>query len=931
MFHIDVCAGHILNDWFKPVVLSAHVNLLAFKQVTPLMEKFVAIIMAIFAAPLLIGGAYLLSLGGSPYYLIAGFTMLITAWLLFKRHWGAYGLYAIFIIATIAWALWESGFYWWALAPRVGFPLIFGLLMLLPWVSNKMGRQKTQVLTGPANNTLNKDSVNKDSVNENPIDNGASHLNSDKPVTIATTTSINESKKNVRNPVYYWGLLASVAFSALLSLGSLANNATDKLGELNLIANDEVNNDATSTDPSLSSNPLAITTSVNLGDPLSDGKQTPVGEWSAYGRSDYGQRYSPLNQINASNVKDLKLAWQIQTGDVKGPNDVGETTYEATPLKVGNALYICTPHNWVLALDADSGQTLWKFDPKVGKNLQRQHQTCRGVSYYAGQSSANNTIEDPNSATNGGVNNEAATTSNLTVQKIAGNTFKSASTQCDAKIFIPTSDAKLYALDPETGQRCQGFADNGELDLMHNMPFKEAGYYYATSPPVVADGVVIVAGAVNDNYDVNSPSGVIRAYDVNTGKLMWNWDAGDPDNTEPFDVNDPTQTYKVSSPNSWAIGSADEELGLVYFPMGNRTPDQLGSYRTPAEEKYATSVVALDLKTGKARWVQQFVHHDLWDMDTPAQPSLIDLNTAEGVKPALVVPTKQGDVYVLNRATGEPILPIKERPAPQGYLIEGEYAEPTQPYSALSFEPAPLTEKDMWGASLIDQMMCRIEFNKLNYDGRYTPPSVKGSLIYPGNFGTFNWGGIAVDPENGVMFGMPTYLAFTSKLIPRDKIDDAETNKGEQGVNANKGADYAVELGPFLSPLGVPCQQPPWGTIAGADLSTGEIAYQRKNGTVQDLSPLPLKFELGVPGIGGPIITKGGVAFLSAATENNFRAYDLKNGDVLWNVRIPAGGQATPMTYLNSKGEQMVVLVAGGHGSVGTTIGDYVLAYKLTD
>ena len=519
----------------------------------------------------------------------------------------------------------------------------------------------------------------------------------------------------------------------------------------------------------------------------------------------------------------------------------------------------------------------------------------------------------------------------MQVQKIAGNTFENASKQCDAKIFIPTSDAKLYALDPNTGQRCQDFGDDGALDLMHNMPFNQAGYYYSTSPPVIAGDTIIVAGAVNDNYDVNSPSGVIRAYDVNTGELLWNWDSGDPDNTAPFDVNDPTQTYKTSSPNSWSVATADEELGLAYFPMGNRTPDQLGSYRNAAEEKYATSVVALDIETGEARWVQQFVHHDLWDMDTPAQPTLLDLDTADGVQPALVVPTKQGDVYVLNRATGEPIVPIKERPAPQGYLIAGEHAAPTQPYSGLSFEPEPLTEKDMWGASLVDQMMCRIEFNQLNYDGRYTPPSTNGSLVYPGNFGTFNWGGIAVDPENGVMFGMPTYLAFTSKLIPRDTLGDAETNKGEQGVNANEGADYAVELGPFLSPLGVPCQQPPWGTIAGADLATGDIAYQRKNGTVQDLSPIPIKLELGVPGIGGPIITKGGVAFLSAATENNFRAYDLKNGDVLWNVRIPAGGQATPMTYLNSKGEQMVVLVAGGHGSVGTTIGDYVLAYKLSD
>ena len=846
------------------------------------MEKFVAIIMAIFAAPLLIGGAYLLSLGGSPYYLFAGVIILTTAFLLFKKHWSAYGLYAIFIVATMVWALWESGFDWWALAPRVGFPLIFGLLMLLPWVSSNMRGPKAQV-SPAANSTPTTDSTKK-------------------------------------SPVYYWGLLASVGVGALLSFGSLANNATDKLGELDLSATDKSEQNDSSDE-----------TSANLGDPLSNGEHTPDGEWSAYGRTDYGQRYSPLDKINTSNVKDLELAWQIQTGDVKGPDDIGETTYQATPLKIGNALYLCTPHNWVMALDADSGETLWTFDPKVGKNLQRQHQTCRGVSYYAGQA-----VSDPAPAlandettNDSAITDKAVTTSTVQVQKIAGNTFKNASKQCEAKIFIPTSDAKLYALDPNTGQRCQDFGDDGALDLMHNMPFNQAGYYYSTSPPVVAGDTIIVAGAVNDNYDVNSPSGVIRAYDVNTGELLWNWDSGAPENTAPFDVNDPAQTYKTSSPNSWAIASADEELGLAYFPMGNRTPDQLGSYRNAAEEKYATSVVALDIETGKARWVQQFVHHDLWDMDTPAQPTLLDLDTADGVQPALVVPTKQGDVYVLNRATGEPIVPIKERPAPQGYLVAGEHAAPTQPYSGLSFEPEPLTEKDMWGASLVDQMMCRIEFNKLNYDGRYTPPSTKGSLIYPGNFGTFNWGGIAVDPENGVMFGMPTYLAFTSKLIPRDTLGDAETNKGEQGVNENKGADYAVEMGPFLSPLGVPCQQPPWGTVAGADLATGDIAYQRKNGTVQDLSPIPIKLELGVPGIGGPIITKGGVAFLSAATENNFRAYDLKNGDVLWNVRIPAGGQATPMTYLNSKGEQMVLLVAGGHGSVGTTIGDYVLAYKL--
>lgn len=866
------------------------------------MQKFLAILMALFALPLLIGGAYLLSLGGSPYYVIAGIVMLLTAWLLLKRQWSAYLLYSVFIIGSVIWAVWEAGFYWWALATRLGFPLIFGLLMLLPWVSKKMGAKKSKVLTAPPGNTLHTTSGSD-----------AAHEVSPVPNTKSASTQAHKSGHSL----YYWGLASSVIAGAVVSFGSMANNATDKLGRLEL---NTQNSDQ----------------AANLGDALSTGEQTADGEWTAYGRTDYGQRYSPLDQINTDNVDKLEVAWQIRTGDMKRPDDTGETTYQATPLKIGNALYLCTPHNWAMALDADTGESLWTFDPKVGSNLNRQHQTCRGVSFYAGSESPSTPIQAA-TATPAAI--ETATTVNtvspvsgtqLNAQKIEGNTFNSQPVQCDARIFIPTSDAKLYALHPETGQRCADFGDDGSLDLMHNMPFKQDGYYYSTSPPVVAGDVIIVAGAVNDNYDINSPSGVIRAYDVRTGELKWNWDSGHPDETAPLDVNDPSQTYATSSPNSWAVASADEELGLAYFSMGNRTPDQLGVYRTPAEEKYASSVVALDLETGQARWVQQFVHHDLWDMDTPAQPTLLDLKTDEGMQPALVVPTKQGDVYVLNRATGEPILPIDERPASQNFLIEGEHAAPTQPYSALSFEPERLTEKDMWGASLIDQMMCRIEFNKLNYEGRYTPPSLQGTLVYPGNFGTFNWGGLAVDPENGVMFGMPTYLAFTSKLIPKNSLGDVETNTGEQGVNSNEGADYAVEMGPFLSPLGVPCQQPPWGTIAAADLSTGDIAYQRKNGTVQDLSPIPVKFEMGVPGIGGPIITKGGLAFLSAATENNFRAYDLATGDVLWNQRIPAGGQATPMTYLNSKGEQMVVLVAGGHGSVGTKLGDYVIAYKLS-
>ncbi|MQP74441.1 membrane-bound PQQ-dependent dehydrogenase, glucose/quinate/shikimate family [Stenotrophomonas sp. MYb238] len=631
----------------------------------------------------------------------------------------------------------------------------------------------------------------------------------------------------------------------------------------------------------------AIAVAPALGDDA-----PPPGEWHAYGRSDYGQRYSPLAQITPANIGRLQPAWQMRTGDMRLPQDVGETTYEATPLKIGDTLYLCTPHSWALALDADTGAVRWRFDPGAGMEPQRQHQSCRGLSWFA----------DP-AAANGGA--------------------------CATRVFLASADAKLHALDAASGRHCEDFADHGVLDLTHNMPFKQAGYYYSTSPPLVAAGKVIVAGAVNDNYAVDSPSGVIRAYDARSGALLWNWDSGNPAHTAPLDPADPAQVYTASSPNSWAVASADEALGLAYFPMGNRTPDQLGMYRSPAEEKYASSVVALDLASGQARWVHQFVHHDLWDMDTPAQPSLLDLDLPQGRTPALVIPTKQGDVYVLDRRDGRALLPAGERAAPQGTEIPGQTVAARQPYSALSFEPPPLREADMWGASLVDQMLCRIQFRRLRYEGRYTPPSLRGSLVYPGNFGTFNWGGVAVDPQRQVMFGMPTYLAFVSTLVPRAQLQGQAMNTGEHGLNENKGADYAVELKPFMSPIGVPCQVPPWGTIAAADLRTGKIAYQYRNGSIRDLSPVPVPIRLGVPGIGGPLLTAGGVVFMAAAVDDNFRAYDLASGKVLWNVRIPAGGQATPMTYLDSQGRQMVLLVAGGHGSIGTRPGDYVLAYRL--
>jgi len=757
------------------------------------------------------GGGWLLSLGGSPYYLVTGLAFLATAILLFRRSAAALWLYALIVLGSLGWAIWEVGFDWWQLGPRGGVIVLIGLWLMLPAIRRPLG------FSSPT---------------------GTAYPASALPLAVAS--------------------LVAIAVAGY----SMTQDPHDLAGDLPT--------DVVNATPALGGN-------------------VPAGEWHQYGRTPHGQRYSPLDQINTDNVGTLKVAWQYRTGDVKLPDDVGETTYQVTPLKIGDTLYMCTPHNWAIALDAATGKEKWKYDSNSGMNPDRQHQTCRGVTFYA----------DP-----------AAT----------------AGTACATRVYLPTSDARLIALDAETGDVCTGFAENGVLHLEKGMPYNPAGYYYSTSPPVITDGKIIIGGAVNDNYSTQEQSGVIRAFDVNSGALIWNWDSGNPDVTTPLPEG---QVYTVNSPNSWSVFSYDDALGLVYIPLGNQVPDQLGMGRSEHVEKYSSSIVALDIKTGAVRWVRQTVHHDLWDMDVPAQPALIDITRDGATIPALVGPTKQGDIYVLDRRTGEPIIPVKEVPAPTGAIPE-DFSAPTQPLSDLTFSPPPLTEKNMWGVTMFDQLACRIDFLSMKYEGRYTPPSLEGTIVYPGNFGTFNWGSVAVDPERQVMFGMPTYLAFTSRLVPRDQVPPkGQDEKGsEQGLNRNDGAPYGVFMGPFLGPLGIPCQAPPWGYVAGTDLATGKIAWKHKNGTVMDMTPLPLPFKVGVPGIGGPMMTKGGVAFLGAAVDNYLRAYDVTDGRQLWEARLPAGGQATPMTYTVGD-KQYVLIVAGGHGSVGTKPGDYVIAYTL--
>jgi len=644
--------------------------------------------------------------------------------------------------------------------------------------------------------------------------------------------------------------------------------------------------------------PAAVAAAASL---LPNDDKQPDADWRDYGRTQFGQRYSPLRQITPANVKNLKVAWTFRTGDLPGKNDPVETTFEVTPIKVNDTLYLCSQHQRLFALDAKTGTLRWSYDPKVQDNPTFQHLTCRGVSYHETVAGALNADGSP------------------------------APTDCPRTIFLPVNDGRMIALDADSGKPCESFGEHGTLNLQVGMGEHTPGFYEPTSPPIVSDKILVVAGAVIDNYSTREPSGVIRGFDIHTGKLVWAWDSGAQDENA---LPSATHTYTNNSPNSWMTASYDPKLGLVYMPMGVQTPDIWAGNRTALAERYSSALVALDINTGKRVWSYQTVHHDLWDMDLPSQPTLADLPTANGVVPAILQPAKTGNLFVLDRRTGVPIVPAPERAVPQG-AAPGDRTSPTQPFSELTFRPeAKLTGADMWGATIFDQLACRITFHRLRYEGTFTPPSLQGTLVFPGNLGMFEWGGIAVDPTRNIAIANPMAIPFVSTLIPRgpnnpSAPNDAHPSGTENGVQPMYGTPYGVDLHALLSPVGIPCMRPPWGYMAGIDLTTKKIVWMHKNGTIRDSSPIPLPFKLGVPTLGGPMTTAGGVTFLTSTLDYYIRAYDVTTGEQLWQDRLPAGGQSTPMTYAIN-GQQYVVTAAGGHGSFGTKIGDYVIAYKLS-
>ncbi|WP_041350913.1 membrane-bound PQQ-dependent dehydrogenase, glucose/quinate/shikimate family [Nitrosococcus watsonii] len=829
-----------------------------------------ASLILLFGGALVFGGVRLGLLGGSWAYLVLGVLLALSALLLLARRKSGLAIYAVAITFAIGWGVWEVGLYWWGLAPRVGIIILLGLLLLLP----------------------------------------------------AVVRSLPHGSPGFRGyGIEGVGLVGAIMLSVIVVGLAMATQSKDLPGEFAQTRMDQ------------------------------DTAEVPRGDWSAYGGTIAGQRYSPLAQITPENVSELEVAWEYHAGDIHV--DLPGTALESTPLIVNDTMYLCTPQSEIIALDPVTGKERWRFSPNLVGLTDKlsTYATCRGLSYHdatslgwevSGEpppdkkqalslveaSMAGVTIDASGAAQNVVAGTAQAGAPNPVIVDDAPTNAEPIRLDCLRRIFLPTRDARLIAVSAETGIICPGFGgEDGTVNLWIGQPNVSPTTYYSTSPPLVTNEVVVVGGSVNDNLSNALPSGVVRAFDIRTGRLVWNFDPGNPESTEPITVG---ETYTQNVPNNWSLASYDPELNLVYLPMGSGSPDQYGGDRTPEQERFSASVVAVNASTGEVRWSFQTVHHDIWDYDVPAQPSLIDLTISGQVVPALVQPTKQGEIFVLDRRTGEAILPTEEIAVSQN-AVEGEQPAPTQPVSTISFAPDDVTGADMWGLSPVDQMMCRISLAQLRYEGRYTPPSLEGTLTHPGSFGIFNWGAVAVDPVRQIMFGMPVYLGFISRLIPRpNTLDEIVSAPGYPMGNENFGTPYAAVLRPFMSPLGLPCQSPPWGYIAGVDLTTGETVYQHVNGTVRDVAPIPLPFEAGVPGIGGPIVTGGGLAFLSGTVDYYVRGYDLASGEELWRSRLPAGGQSTPATYMGHDGRQYLVVVAGGHGYVGTKLGDAVIAYSLS-
>jgi quinoprotein glucose dehydrogenase len=619
-----------------------------------------------------------------------------------------------------------------------------------------------------------------------------------------------------------------------------------------------------------------------------------VGDgWGQYGGDAGGNRYSKLDQINPGNVARLSVAWMYQTGDLKNrPEAMRQSATEGTPLLVEDSLVFCTPFNEIIAVHPGSGEELWRFDPQINLKQDPANQyVCRGVAYWQDDTTDGN---------------------------------------CSSRILMGTNDARLVAVDAKNGSRCEDFGDNGEVRIDPGMELWWDGEFQITSPPVIVGDTVIVGSAIGDNARVEAPAGIVRAFDVRSGANRWQWD---PIPRSP--ENPASATWQGEQPpreghaNVWAPMSADHERGLVFLPTSSPSPDFYGGLR-PGDNQYANSVVALHVDSGEVAWSFQTVHHDVWDYDLASQPGLYSVWKDGRSNDVVAQPTKTGFIFVLDRDTGEPFLPVEERPVPQNGA-RGERLSPTQPFPV---EPPPLvpdrvTADDAFGITWFDKRQCRKRIEESLAQGLFTPPSEQGTLLYPFTGGGANWGSAAFDPTRNLLVVNMNNMAHHVMLFESDDLKDIRKVFHDQEVSPQEGAPFGMKREMLMSKLGLPCTAPPWGIIAGVDLATGKIVWRKTLGTTEDLSPGP-PVKLGTPNLGGPIVTAGGLVFIAAALDNYLRAFDLENGGELWKGRLPAGGQATPMTY-EWEGRQYVVMFAGGYSRIGSKLGDHLVAFSLAE
>ncbi|MBR1222154.1 membrane-bound PQQ-dependent dehydrogenase, glucose/quinate/shikimate family [Bradyrhizobium sp. U87765 SZCCT0131] len=605
--------------------------------------------------------------------------------------------------------------------------------------------------------------------------------------------------------------------------------------------------------------------------------------WLAYGRTNAGDRFGPFDQINRTNVGKLETAWTYRTGD-SGPG-----IDQNTPLQIDDLVYSCSRNGRIAALDADSGTVRWAYDSKAKSPF---WQRCRGLGYHK------------DTAATGGA--------------------------CTQRLIYTSIDARMIALDARTGQLCDGFGEHGTVALSQGMGEVKPGFYFQTSAPLIARNLVIVGGWVVDNQMRGEPSGVIRAFDVHSGALVWAWDLANPAITRD---PPPGGTYTRGTPNMWTTASFDDALGLVYLPLGNATPDYFGVGRPPNSDDYNASLVALDVATGRERWRFRTVNHDIWDYDLPSQPALIDIPDGKGgVTKAVLQTTKRGQLFLLDRTNGQPVADVAEKPAPQTGAVPEETLAKTQPYSVgmPTIGAERLTEQTSWGITMFDQLYCRIDFRRLRYDGDFTPIGLTPAIQQPGNTGGFNWGSVSIDAANSRVFMNDIRIPSVFYLVKRENYAEATRHLKSDGTghgpSPQAGTPYGMVTGVWLSPLGIPCNQPPFGTITAVDLKTRKVAWQTPAGTA---APTGLALTMGMPTYAGTMTTAGGLVFFAGYQDFYLRAYDAETGKELWKHELPIGASATPMTYVSpATGRQYVVISVGG-AAYSRHIGDYVIAFAL--